>query len=184
MSVDEIGAFYNLWIVPQERLIHLKHLELAMVGPRTVISFHYRYLFLVPFLIACPALETFILHVCHICVSKCDLFLLLFSYFTLCFILANEFFLIFYLCRWSRLQYKSHLVIDPWEIMELPRHHHENIKHMTITSFCPITRLMELIFYILENAASLQCLTLDNRIRGFEKDLVARILQDTETHDF
>jgi len=40
MSADEIGAFYNLWIVPQERLIHLKHLELAMVGPRTVISFH------------------------------------------------------------------------------------------------------------------------------------------------
>lgn len=104
MSADEIGAFYNLWIVTQERLIHLRHLELAMVGPRTVISFHYRYLFLVPFLIACPALETFILHVCHICVSKCDLFLLLFSYFTLCFILANEFFLIFYLCRWSRLQ--------------------------------------------------------------------------------
>lgn len=80
MSDDEIGAFYNLWIAPQERLIHLKHLELAMVGPRTVISFHYRYLFLVPFLITCPALETFILHVCHICVSKCDLFLLLFSY--------------------------------------------------------------------------------------------------------
>jgi len=76
------------------------------------------------------------------------------------------------------------LVIDPSEIMELPRHHHENIKHVTITSFCPITRLMELIFYILENAVSLQCLTLDNRIRGFEKDLVARILQDTETRDF
>ena len=43
---------------------------------------------------------------------------------------------------------------------------------------------MELIFYTLENAVSLQCLTLDNRIRGFEKDLVARILQDTETRDF
>lgn len=65
-----------------------------------------------------------------------------------------------------------------------PRHRLENIKHVTITGFCPTLNLTELIFYILENVVSLQSLTLDSRICGFEKDLVADISQDTKTRDF
>ncbi|KAL6630575.1 hypothetical protein ACP70R_028648 [Stipagrostis hirtigluma subsp. patula] len=148
LSADEIGVFSHLSSLPDEKFLHLKCLELVIVGPRTVISFHYSYLSLVSFLIACPALETFILHVEESAVQK------------------------------------YHLVIDPSELMQLPGHRHEHLKHVTITGFCPVVRLMELIFYILENAVSLQSLTLDNRIRGFEKDLVAYISQDTETRDF
>ena len=43
---------------------------------------------------------------------------------------------------------------------------------------------MSLTFHVLENAVSLQSLTLDSRIRGFGKDLVARISQDSGTRDF
>ena len=39
---------------------------------------------------------------------------------------------------------------------------------------------MSLTFHILENAVSLQNLTLDSRIRGFGKDLVAPISQDSD----
>ncbi|KAL6659687.1 hypothetical protein ACP70R_002516 [Stipagrostis hirtigluma subsp. patula] len=121
LSADEIGVFSHLSSLPDEKFLHLKCLELVIVGPRTVEE--------------------------------------------------------------SAVQ-KSHLVIDPSELMQLPGHRHEHLKHVTITGFCPVVRLMELIFYILANAVSLQSLTLDNRIRGFEKDLVAYISQDTETRDF
>ncbi|KAK3124319.1 hypothetical protein QOZ80_7BG0584910 [Eleusine coracana subsp. coracana] len=79
---------------------------------------------------------------------------------------------------------KSHLVIDPSTLVKLQRHCHKNIKHVTITGFSAMKALMELIFYILENAASLQSLTLDIRTRGFEDALVARIAQDTRTRDY
>ena len=42
MSAEEIGAFYGLNDLPQEKFFHLKYLELAckvaIVGPKTVIS--------------------------------------------------------------------------------------------------------------------------------------------------
>ena len=64
MSADEVVPFYGVVSnLPPQKFFHLKHLELAFVGPRTEITFFHRYLSLVPFLIACPALETFILHV-------------------------------------------------------------------------------------------------------------------------
>uniref|UniRef100_A0A0E0PBF9 At1g61320/AtMIF1 LRR domain-containing protein n=1 Tax=Oryza rufipogon TaxID=4529 RepID=A0A0E0PBF9_ORYRU len=78
------------------------------------------------------------------------------------------------------------LVINPKYLKNhlLPEHCHQSIKHVTVTGFCHTQELVELIFYILENATSLQCLTLDNRIRGFEKDLVACITQDAGTCDY
>ncbi|XP_052134929.1 uncharacterized protein LOC127753486 [Oryza glaberrima] len=77
------------------------------------------------------------------------------------------------------------LVINPKYLKNhlLPEHCHQSIKHVTVTGFCHTQELVELIFYILENATSLQCLTLDNRIRGFE-DLVACITQDAGTRDY
>ncbi|KAK3164637.1 hypothetical protein QOZ80_1AG0022220 [Eleusine coracana subsp. coracana] len=79
---------------------------------------------------------------------------------------------------------KTHLAIDPSKIIELPKRCHENIKHVKITGFGPIQELVELVFYILENAVMLQCLTLDYRIHGFEKVLLACIAQDIGTRDY
>lgn len=78
---------------------------------------------------------------------------------------------------------KTHLAIDPSKIRVPSKHCHQNIKHVKIIGFCPIQKLVELIFYILENAVFLRCLTLDYRIRGFGKVLVARSAQDTGTRD-
>uniref|UniRef100_A0A0E0NYF5 At1g61320/AtMIF1 LRR domain-containing protein n=1 Tax=Oryza rufipogon TaxID=4529 RepID=A0A0E0NYF5_ORYRU len=149
MSANEVGYFYPLIVQPHGRFLHLKYLELAIVGPRDY-GFGYQYAYLVTFLRASPVLETFILHVEE---SAKEPYPLVF----------NPKYL------------KIHLS---------PEHSHQSIKHVTVTGFCHKQELVELIFYILENATSLQCLTLDNRIRGFGKDLVACITQDTGTHDY
>ncbi|GJM94076.1 hypothetical protein PR202_ga10690 [Eleusine coracana subsp. coracana] len=70
MSADEIGDFYPLIIFQHEKFLHLKYLELAIVGPRTEIGFHFQYYCLVAFLNSSPVLETFILHVRHISLHK------------------------------------------------------------------------------------------------------------------
>ncbi|EEE59526.1 hypothetical protein OsJ_11789 [Oryza sativa Japonica Group] len=149
MSANEVGYFYPLIVQPHGRFLHLKYLELAIVGPRDY-GFGYQYAYLVTFLRASPVLETFILHVEE---SAKEPYPLVF----------NPKYL------------KIHLS---------PEHSHQSIKHVTVTGFCHKQELVELIFYILENATSLQCLTLDNRIRGFGKDLVACITQDTGTRDY
>uniref|UniRef100_A0A0E0D3V5 At1g61320/AtMIF1 LRR domain-containing protein n=1 Tax=Oryza meridionalis TaxID=40149 RepID=A0A0E0D3V5_9ORYZ len=149
MSANEVGYFYPRIFQPHGRFLHLKYLELAIVGPRNY-GFGYQYTYLVTFLRASPVLETFILHVEE---SAKEPYPLVF----------NPKYL------------KIHL---------LPEHSHQSIKHVTVTGFCHKQEPVELIFYILENATSLQCLTLDNRIRGFGKDLVACITQDTGTRDY
>uniref|UniRef100_A0A0E0GQP0 At1g61320/AtMIF1 LRR domain-containing protein n=1 Tax=Oryza nivara TaxID=4536 RepID=A0A0E0GQP0_ORYNI len=132
MSANEVGYFYPLIVQPHGRFLHLKYLELAIVGPRDY-GFGYQYAYLVTFLRASPVLETFILHV-------------------------------------------EESAKEPYP---LPPEH----QACDSNRFLP-QELVELIFYILENATSLQCLTLDNRIRGFGKDLVACITQDTGTRDY
>uniref|UniRef100_A0A0E0PBF5 At1g61320/AtMIF1 LRR domain-containing protein n=2 Tax=Oryza rufipogon TaxID=4529 RepID=A0A0E0PBF5_ORYRU len=148
MSANEAGIFYPLIFQPHGRFLHLKYLELVIVGPRNY-GFGYQYTYLVTFLKASPVLETFILHV-------------------------------------ESAKEPYPLVINPKYLKNhlLPEHCHQSIKHVTVTGFCHTQELVELIFYILENATSLQCLTLDNRIRGFEKDLVACITQDAGTCDY
>uniref|UniRef100_J3N4D8 At1g61320/AtMIF1 LRR domain-containing protein n=1 Tax=Oryza brachyantha TaxID=4533 RepID=J3N4D8_ORYBR len=78
------------------------------------------------------------------------------------------------------------LVIDPKYLKKdlSPEHCHPSMKHVRVTVFCPMHELVELIFYILENATLLQSFTLDNRIRGFEENLVACITQDTGIRDY
>lgn len=39
MSADEIVAFYGVKNLPPQKFFHLKHLELAIVGPRTETTF-------------------------------------------------------------------------------------------------------------------------------------------------
>uniref|UniRef100_A0A0D3HFY5 At1g61320/AtMIF1 LRR domain-containing protein n=1 Tax=Oryza barthii TaxID=65489 RepID=A0A0D3HFY5_9ORYZ len=148
MSANEAGIFYPLIFQPHGRFLHLKYLELVIVGPRNY-GFGYQYTYLVTFLKASPVLETFILHVEESAKEPYPL-------------VINPKYL------------KNHL---------LPEHCHQSIKHVTVTGFCHTQELVELIFYILENATSLQCLTLDNRIRGFE-DLVACITQDAGTQSY
>jgi len=65
MSAYEVGTFSSSSRVPG-KFLHLKYLELAVVGPKTQMDLHYEYVSLVPFLNSSPALETFILHVCHL----------------------------------------------------------------------------------------------------------------------
>jgi len=75
MSADEIGFTYPLKIELREKFIHLKHLELTIVGPWT--SFRSEFHFLVTFLNASPELETFTLHVWHFLIMKLFAFILL-----------------------------------------------------------------------------------------------------------
>ena len=75
MSADEIGFTYPLKIELREKFIHLKHLELTIVGPWT--SFRSEFHFLVTFLNASPELETFTLHVWHFLRMKLFAFILL-----------------------------------------------------------------------------------------------------------
>ncbi|KAL6651193.1 hypothetical protein ACP70R_010118 [Stipagrostis hirtigluma subsp. patula] len=147
MSANEVEAFYPFIMVPHGKFLHLKFLELAIVGPRTEFGFQFEFYSLATFLNASPVLETFILHV-------------------------------------ESGKQRTYLDVDPSKLKKLPKHCHWNIKNVTVTGFCPIQYLVELILYILENAVSLQCLTLDNSIRGFEKGLVARVSQDTRTRDY
>ncbi|RLN22311.1 uncharacterized protein C2845_PM07G13680 [Panicum miliaceum] len=66
--------------------------------------------------------------------------------------------------------------IDP---SKLPTHCHQQFMLVMDTGFRP--DLAELFYYILNYVASLRCLTLDYRIQGFEKVLVAHIAQDIGT---
>ena len=65
LSADETGYMYPLEIALREKFIHLKHLELAIVGPCPLISSLFQFHFLFTFLNTSGALETLTLHVCH-----------------------------------------------------------------------------------------------------------------------
>lgn len=71
MSADEIDGLYGTILFPPDgNFLHLKHLELTIVGPRTKTGYHFGYPALVTFFNASPVLETFILHVRHISSDK------------------------------------------------------------------------------------------------------------------
>ncbi|GJM94073.1 hypothetical protein PR202_ga10687 [Eleusine coracana subsp. coracana] len=73
MSADEIDGLYGtILIPPDEKFLHLKYLELTIVGPRTE-RYHFKFSSLVTFLDASPMLETFILHVEESAVAKTHL---------------------------------------------------------------------------------------------------------------
>ncbi|CAM0952272.1 unnamed protein product [Alopecurus aequalis] len=50
---------------------------------------------------------------------------------------------------------------DPSTLRQITEHHHDRLKDVKITGFCPQKSLIELTCHILESATSLKCLTLD-----------------------
>ncbi|XP_044385273.1 uncharacterized protein [Triticum aestivum] len=50
---------------------------------------------------------------------------------------------------------------DPSSLRQMSEHRHRNLKSVKISSFCPQKSMVELARHILENATSLECLTLD-----------------------
>ncbi|VAI34242.1 unnamed protein product [Triticum turgidum subsp. durum] len=50
---------------------------------------------------------------------------------------------------------------DPSSLRQMSEHRHRNLKSVKISSFCPQKSMLELARHILENATSLECLTLD-----------------------
>ncbi|KAM0847025.1 hypothetical protein ACQ4PT_055291 [Festuca glaucescens] len=50
---------------------------------------------------------------------------------------------------------------DPSVLRKMPGHRHDSIKKVDITGFCSAKSMVELTCHILENATSLECLTLD-----------------------
>lgn len=50
---------------------------------------------------------------------------------------------------------------DPSSLRQMSAHRHRNLKRVKISSFCPQKSMVELARHVLENATSLECLTLD-----------------------
>uniref|UniRef100_A0A453L4J6 F-box domain-containing protein n=3 Tax=Triticinae TaxID=1648030 RepID=A0A453L4J6_AEGTS len=59
---------------------------------------------------------------------------------------------------------------DP-HLRQMPEHRHGNIKNVTIKGFCAAKSMVELTCHILENATSLECLTLDTICDDGSEDL-------------
>ena len=59
---------------------------------------------------------------------------------------------------------------DP-HLRQMPEHQHGNIKNVTIKGFCAAKSMVELTCHILENATSLECLTLDTICDNGSEDL-------------
>ncbi|KAJ1260702.1 hypothetical protein BS78_10G252600 [Paspalum vaginatum] len=66
-----------------------------------------------------------------------------------------------------RMQLKS-IIGDPSPLRQMVGHCHNHLKTVKIIGFCSAKSLVELACYILENAASLDCLTLDTTL-GFPR---------------
>ncbi|KAL6601216.1 hypothetical protein ACP70R_044436 [Stipagrostis hirtigluma subsp. patula] len=49
---------------------------------------------------------------------------------------------------------------DPSHLLQMPGHHHDNLKRVTIAGFYPAKSLLELACYVLQCTTSLECLTL------------------------
>ncbi|CAM0952271.1 unnamed protein product [Alopecurus aequalis] len=60
------------------------------------------------------------------------------------------------------VEWKYDLVVGaPSSLRQMPEHHHDRLKDVKITGFCPQKSLVELTRHILESAKSLRCLKLD-----------------------
>ncbi|KAL6620038.1 hypothetical protein ACP70R_028357 [Stipagrostis hirtigluma subsp. patula] len=96
------------------------------------LSYAYDYRSLVYFLAAAPSLETFILGASHL-----------------------------RMLEQLRMENGSVIGKDPPLVKKMPERHHRSLRSVMITSFCSSKSLVDLTCHILENAAALECLTLD-----------------------
>ncbi|KAM0892052.1 hypothetical protein ACQ4PT_026022 [Festuca glaucescens] len=107
------------------KFLHLRKLCFGFISP------DYDYLSLVPFLDACPSLETFMLFVEPVAMEQ-----------------------------------ESVLGDSSADLRQMPGHLHRSIKDVQIIGFCSAKSMVELTCHILENAKSLQCLTLSTFVHG------------------
>ncbi|XBJ19556.1 hypothetical protein VPH35_010518 [Triticum aestivum] len=71
----------------------------------------------------------------------------------------------------SQRNVEHELISEDSVLRRMPGHHHDNIKDVTIIGFCAAKSMVELTCHILENATSLECLTLDAVYdNGIEED--------------
>lgn len=69
----------------------------------------------------------------------------------------------------DRMKHDSVLGDPSSRLRQMPEYRHDNIKNVRIIGFCSAKSMVELACHILENATSLECLTLDT-IRAFSID--------------
>ena len=134
------------------KFLHLKELSISIRGWSS--NQEYDFLSLVSFLDASPSLENFDLFVSHC--SSCNGFLI------------TGVKSLTQICRPFTFQISVSVeskydlfVGDPSTLRQMREHHHETLKLVKITRFCPQKSLVELTRHILESAMSLKCLILD-----------------------
>ncbi|XP_037442337.1 uncharacterized protein LOC119310821 isoform X1 [Triticum dicoccoides] len=66
---------------------------------------------------------------------------------------------------------RHELISGDLHLRQMPEHQHGNIKNVTIKGFCAAKSMVELTCHILENATSLECLTLDTICDNGSEDL-------------
>lgn len=59
---------------------------------------------------------------------------------------------------------------DSSHLRQMPEYRHDNIKNVKIIGFCSAKSMVELACHILENATSLECLTLDTIYEMYDTD--------------
>ncbi|KAL6627308.1 hypothetical protein ACP70R_031034 [Stipagrostis hirtigluma subsp. patula] len=67
----------------------------------------------------------------------------------------------FFLSVTQRLMEHDSIFGESVHLRQLPEHRHESLKSVKISGFCSAKSMVELTCHILENASSLECLTLD-----------------------
>ncbi|KAE8782508.1 hypothetical protein D1007_44175 [Hordeum vulgare] len=70
----------------------------------------------------------------------------------------------------DRMKHNSVLGDPSSRLRQMPEYQHDNIKNVKITGFCSAKSMVELACHILENATSLECLTLDTICVAFSFD--------------
>ncbi|KAK1631861.1 hypothetical protein QYE76_006176 [Lolium multiflorum] len=70
----------------------------------------------------------------------------------------------------TRMKHDS-VLEDPSDLRQIPGHRYDNIKKVGIAGFCSAKSMVELTCHILENATSLECLTLGTILYGYENRL-------------
>lgn len=69
----------------------------------------------------------------------------------------------------SQTRIKHHVISeDSSYLRQMPGHRHVNLKNVKIIGFCSAKSMVELTCHIIENATSLECLTLDTICDDYE----------------
>lgn len=137
------------------KFFYLKHLSIDISSPLSFSS-SYDYFCLVSFLDASPCLETLILDVRPMLFIS---FHSILQRYLVTLTHSLSFLLIFQVTQ--ELMKHESVVGGSSHLRQMPEHLHCCLKSVSITGFSSAKGLIELACYILKNAVSLECLTLD-----------------------